>query len=79
MRVALGENPRQFAGSGAEIEHSRRVSDGQEIQDGRRPARAARVVLDSRAMKAAGLLAQPTPASRKARFSFSISRAITSR
>ena len=79
VRVPVGERARELAGAGAEVEHGRVVVDRQQVEDSRRPARAAAVVLGRRAMKAAGLLAQPTPARRNARFSFSISRAITSR
>ena len=53
---------------------------GEQVEQLRRPAAAApTVVLGARAPEARARLDQPTPARRKARFSFSISRAITRR
>src|SRR5580765_5025902 len=79
VRVPVRKRAGELARAGAEVEHSRVVADRQQVEDARRPAGPPTVVLGRRAVETARLLAQLTPARRNARFSFSISRAITSR
>jgi len=78
-RVARGKDLRELARPRTEVEHGRVAIERQQVEDSPWVARATAVVLRRRATERLVLLDQPTPASRNARFSFSISRAITSR
>ena len=78
-RVAPRERLGQLAGARTEIEHGRGRVHGHEVEHVIRPAGTPAVVLGRGALEASRRLGQPTPASRNARFSFSISRAMTRR
>ena len=78
-RIPLGQHTGQLAGARPDVEGGRVVADGEQVECLRRPVRPAPLVCLGGEVEAARLLRQPTPASRKARFSFSISRAMTSR
>jgi hypothetical protein len=77
--VAIGQYASELSSPGTEVEDGGIRGDLQEVEDARRPAGTAAVVLRGGSVEAARLLGQPTPASRNARFSFNISRAITRR
>ena len=79
LRVTVDEDLRQLARARTQIEHRRIGIDRQQVKDRRRPARASALVFGRGEAERSILLDQLTPASKNARFSFSISRAITRR